>query len=177
MVSLVEGDDAGWGTGTSRTIDVGHEGLERCWWVEFDEPQFDDEGEGPMAGGEFSERLIERLPRHRRYDASDANLLPWPIAIPGHGGTLSTRWMATYRASLVAADLEAFRSRLALEDPQIEVDVIPQDCNLTLTFTWSTEYGADELSRSVCVLLLSFEILGTPLKLMGRDVREWPFVR
>jgi hypothetical protein len=56
-IEIIHGVDAGW-DGASRTAAV--EGVMTVlWWVVFDEPLFDEDGEGPMAGGAFAQALLE----------------------------------------------------------------------------------------------------------------------
>jgi hypothetical protein len=51
------GADPGW-DGPSRTAAIsGVMTVE--WWVVFDEPQFDEDGDGPMAAAAFAEGLLE----------------------------------------------------------------------------------------------------------------------
>jgi hypothetical protein len=56
-MEIFYGADAGW-DGASRTAAInGVMSVE--WWVAFDEPQFDEDGDGPMSGAAFAEGLLE----------------------------------------------------------------------------------------------------------------------
>jgi hypothetical protein len=48
----------GWVGASSRSVRNGREVVE--WWVTFDKPQVDEDGDGPMAGGSFLPELIDR---------------------------------------------------------------------------------------------------------------------
>ncbi|MEI8412086.1 MULTISPECIES: hypothetical protein [unclassified Kribbella] len=37
-------------------------GLERTWWVEFDEPQHDADGDGPYYKSQVLERYLQPIP-------------------------------------------------------------------------------------------------------------------
>jgi len=58
-IEAIHGIDPGW-DGAMRTAVI--DGVMTVgWYVAFDKPQFDEDGEGPMAGGEFAEALLLRF--------------------------------------------------------------------------------------------------------------------